>query len=155
MKVLIVYDSVSPSKLTMEVAKTIGETLKEKGIDASVVYFGDVDKSTIKDYDCLMVGAPTMAFRPSQGITGFLNDLALADQGKRAAAFDTQVQMIISGNAAKGIDKKLRSLGFTIFKEPLVTYVEGSSRKNEYRFKPDMLEKAKKWAEEASGVLAS
>jgi hypothetical protein len=31
-KVLVVYDTVSPAKLTMKVAETIGATLKEKGI---------------------------------------------------------------------------------------------------------------------------
>jgi menaquinone-dependent protoporphyrinogen IX oxidase len=35
MKVLVVYDSVSPQKLTAKVAENIAETLKDKGIEAS------------------------------------------------------------------------------------------------------------------------
>jgi len=73
--------------------------------------------------------------------------------GKRAAAFDTQVQMIISGNATKGIEKKLKKLGFTVFKQPLVVYVE-SKAKNVWQFKPGELEKVKTWAQEAAKTLS-
>jgi hypothetical protein len=39
MKVLIVYDSVSPAKLTAIIAKTIGGVLKEKGIEVLNVLY--------------------------------------------------------------------------------------------------------------------
>ena len=153
MKVLVVYDTVSASKLTGQVAETISKTLKENGVDVDSFYYKDVDVATIKNYDCLIVGAPTMAFRPSTGIMEFLNSLADGEfSGKRAAAFDTQVQMIISGNATKGIEKKLKNLGFTIFKQPLVVYIE-SKAKNEWQFKQAELEKAKTWAQEIAKTL--
>lgn len=102
MKVLIVYDTVSPSKLTGTVAQTIGETLKEGGIEVDSLYVEDVDKSTVKNYDCLIAGGPTMAFRASQGITRFLDGLPREEfKGKRAAAFDTQLQTTMSGNDLK------------------------------------------------------
>jgi flavorubredoxin len=154
MRVLIVYDSVSPSKLTMMVAQTIKETLKEKGVDVDLFYFKDIDRSNVKNYDCLIAGGPTMAFRPSTGITQFLDSLPSEElKGKRGAAFDTQLQMAISGNAAKGIEKKLGSLGFSIFRPPLVVHVEGKG-KNIWQFKAGELEKAKKWAQEAAGALS-
>jgi flavorubredoxin len=154
MKVLIVYDSVSPSKMTMKVAQAIGETLKERGIEVSSFYVGDVDKSTVKNYDCLIAGGPTMAFRASKGIVRFLSDLPSKEfNGKRAAAFDTQVKMVISGNAAKAIEKKLKNLGFAIVKPPLVVYVEGKG-KNVWQFKAGELEKAKTWAQEAATALS-
>ena len=109
MKALVVYDTVSTSKMTGQVAETITRTLKEKGVDVDSFCVKDIDVATVKNYDCLIAGAPTMAFRPSKGIMEFLN--ALSDggfSGKRAAAFDTQVKMIISGNATKGIEKKLK-----------------------------------------------
>jgi flavorubredoxin len=154
MKVLIVYDTVSPSKMTMAVAQTIGETLEERGIEVDSFYVEDVDKSAVKDYDCLIAGGPTMAFRASKGITQFLNSLSSKElKEKRAAAFDTQLKMVISGNASKGIEKKLKRLGFAIFKPPLVVYVE-SQGKNVWKFKTGELEKAKNWTQEAANALS-
>ena len=154
MKVLVVYDTVSASEMTGQVAETITKTLKEDGVDVDSFYVKDVDVATVKNYDCLIAGAPTMAFRPSKGIMEFLNGLADGGfSGKRAAAFDTQLQMIISGNATKGIEKKLKNLGFTVLKQPLVVYVE-SKTKNVWQFKPGELEKAKTWAQELAKALS-
>jgi flavorubredoxin len=154
MKVLVVYDTVSVGKMTGQVAETITNTLKENGIDVNSFYVKDIDVATVKNYDCLIAGGPTMAFRPSPSIMEFLNGLADGGfSGKRAAAFDTQLKMMISGNATKGIEKKLKNLGFTIIKQPLVVYVE-SKGKNVWQFKPDQLEKAKTWAQEAAKTLS-
>jgi hypothetical protein len=95
-----------------------------------------------------------MAFRPSKGIAQFLDSLPKNDfNGKRAAAFDTKVKMAINGDASKGIEKKLKGLGFTIFKLPLEVYVQ-SLGKNMYKFKDGELEKAKSWAQEAASALS-
>ncbi len=155
MKVLVVYDTFSERKLTAQVATAIVETFKNAGFDVDSSYVKDVEKSKVKDYDCVIAGAPTMAFRVSKDMGEFLDSLPVGDFGsKRAAAFDTQIKMMISGNAAKAIDKKLKSLGFTIFKEPLVVYVEGAG-KNIYQFKPGELERAKTWAQEAAKTLSA
>jgi flavodoxin len=115
-----VYDTVSASKLTGQVAETITKALKEDGVDVDSFYVKDVDVATVKNYDCFIAGAPTMAFRPSRWIMEFFNDLAdIGFSGKRAAAFDTQVQNVISGNATKGIEKKLKKLGFTLTPQEL------------------------------------
>jgi flavodoxin len=153
MKVLIVYDSVSPMKLTAKVAETIGGVLKEKGIAVDSFYVKDVDKAIVKNYDCLVAGAPTMAFRASRDMMQFLNGLPREDlSGKLAAAFDTQVQSRFSGNAAKGIEGKLKGQGFKLVTAPLIAYVEG--KKNEWRFKEGQLEKTEKWAQTVAEVLS-
>ncbi len=153
MKVLVAYDTVSVGKMTGQVAEIIKETLKDNGFDVDSFYVKDIDVATVKNYDVLIAGGPTMAFRPSTGIMEFLNGLADGGfSGKRAAAFDTQLQMMISGNATKSIEKKLKNLGFTVFKQPLVVYVE-SKGKNVWQFKPGELEKAKTWAQEAAKAL--
>ncbi|MCQ5377210.1 MAG: flavodoxin domain-containing protein [Candidatus Methanomethylicia archaeon] len=153
MKVLIAYDTVSPSQLTKAVAMAIGDAFREKGIDADVLYFNDVEKTKLAEYECFIVGAPTMAFRPSKGISQFLDSMrGEALSGKRGAAFDTQVQTRISGNAAKGIEKRLREMGLEIFSPPLVVYVQGKG-KNAWEFKAGELEKAKAWAAEAANAL--
>jgi flavodoxin len=153
MKVLIVYDSVSPMKLTAKVAEAIVEMLKEKGIEVDSFFVNDVDKAIVKNYDCLIAGAPTMAFRASKGIMQFLNGLSIKEfSGKLAAAFDTQIQSRFSGSAAKGIEDKLEGLGFRLFTVPLITYIEGKG--NDLHLKGGELEKAKKWAQRVAEALS-
>jgi flavodoxin len=155
MKVLIVYDSVSPAKLTAMVAENIGGVLKEKGIQVDSVFVADVDKSVIKNYDCLLVGAPTMKFRATSGIMQFLNSLSSTESsGRLAAAFDTQIKSRFSASAAKGIEGKLKGLGFKLVTAPLIAYVEGKLRQNEWHLKEGELEKAKKWAQEVAEALS-
>jgi hypothetical protein len=71
--------------------------------------------------------------------------------GKLGAAFDTQVQWRFSGSAAKGIEKKLKKLGFRIVMPPLVAYVEGKIEN--VQLKTGELEKAKKYAEDLAKNL--
>jgi len=152
MKVLIVYDTVSPMRLTAKVAETIGGVLKEKGIEVVSFFVKDVDKAVVKDYDCLVAGAPTMYFRASKGIMQFLDGLPSKEfSGKLAAAFDTQLQTWYSGNAAKSIEKKLKKLGFEIVAPQLIAYVEGKT--NQMHLKEGELEKAKKYAEDLANKL--
>ena len=154
MKVLIVYDTVSPMKLTAKVAETIGGVLKGKGIEVDSFFVVDVDKAVLKNYDCLLAGAPTMQFRVSTRMRQFLDDLPSKDfSGKLAAAFDTQVQSRFSASAAKGIEGKLKGLGFKLITAPLIAYVEGKLRQNEWRLKEGELEKAKKWAQEVAEAI--
>jgi flavodoxin len=154
MKVLIVYDSVSSMKLTAKVAETIGEVLREKGIEVDSFFVKDVDKMVVKDYDCLIAGAPTMAFRMSSEMRRFLDGLPSKEfSGKLAAAFDTQIQSRFSGSAVKGIEGRLKDLGFKLVAAPLITYVEGKT--SEMRLKEGELEKAKKYAEDLVKKLQS
>ena len=153
MKVLIVYDTVSPVKVTEKVAETIREALKEKGIEVDSFYVKDVDRATIKNYDCLIAGSPTMAFRASSGIMQFLKSFSDTEfSGKLGAAFDTQLQSRFSGNAAEGIQKKLEKLGYRMIAPPLVVYVAG--KMNSMQLKEGELEKAKNWAQEVAKALS-
>ncbi|MDH5375849.1 MAG: flavodoxin family protein [Candidatus Bathyarchaeota archaeon] len=152
MKVLIVYDTVSPMRLTAKVAETIGGVLKDRGIEVVSFFVKDVDKAIVKDYDCLVAGAPTMNFRASKGIMQFLDDLPSKEfSGKLAATFDTQVQSRFSGSAVKGIESKLKDLGFKLVTAPLIAYVEG--KMIEMHLKEGELEKAKKYAEDLANKL--
>jgi flavodoxin len=140
-------------RLTAKVAEAIGGVLKEKGIEVASFFVKDVDKTTVKDYDCLVVGAPTMYFRASRGIMQFLDGLLRKEfSGKLAAAFGTQIQSRISGSAVKGIEGKLRGLGFRLVTAPLVAYVEG--KMNGSQLKEGELEKAKNWAQTVAEALS-
>jgi len=153
MKVLIVYDTVSPLKVTSKVAETIGEVLKEKGIEVHSFFVKDVDRASVKSFDCLIAGSPTTYFRASRGIMQFLNSFSDKEfSGKRGAAFDTQLQSRMSGNGAEGIEKKMKKLGFEVIASPLVAYVEG--KMNAMQLKTGELEKTENWAQEVAKALS-
>ena len=154
MKVLVVYDTFSPLKVTAKVAETIGGVLKEKGIEVDSFFVKDVERATVKNFDCLIAGGPTMYFRASRGIMQFLNGFSDKEfAGKRGAAFDTQLHARMSGNGAEGIEKKLKKLGFEVIAPPLIAYVEG--KMNAMQLKAGELEKTKNWAEEVAKALSS
>lgn len=154
MKILIVYDTTTVNRNTEKVAKAISEVLKEKGFDNDCLYVKDVDPATVKNFDCVLAGSPTQMFRATEPIVQFLDRFAKDEfSGKTAAAFDTQLQSRMSGNAAEGIEKKLKKLGFKIVMQPLVTYVEG--KMPEMNLKQGELEKAKKYAEDLAKNLHS
>ncbi len=152
MKVLVVYDTVSPMRVTGKVAETIIEVLKEMGIEVDSLFVKDANVPIVKNYDCLIAGAPTMIFRVSSNMRHFLETLSKEGvSGKLAAAFDTQVQWRFSGSAVKGIEAKLKDLNFKVITAPLIAYVEGG--KDKWHFKEGELEKAKKWAKTVAEAL--
>ena len=154
MKVLIVYDSVSPARLTEKVAKTIEEILKEKGIKTDNFFVANVDMADVQDSDCLLVGSPVMKFRATGRIRKFLKNLPDSRLNiKLAAAFDTRLQTKVSGSAVKGIESKLKGLGFKLIVAPLMAYVEGSLLKNKWTLKAGEIEKTKRWTEELTKAL--
>jgi len=153
MKVLLVYDTVSPMKVTAKVAETIRQALKEQGIEVDSFYVKDVDRATVKNYDCLIAGSPTMYFKASSGIMQFLNSFSDKEfSGKAATTFDTQLQTRFSGNAAEGIQKKLKKLGYRMIAPPFVAYVEG--KMNNMQLKEGEADKAKNWAQEVAKGLS-
>jgi flavorubredoxin len=152
LRVLILYDTVSVNRNTEKVAKAIGEVLKDKGLDVDLLYVNDVDQASVKNYDCILAGSPTQAFRATRPIVKVLDGFSKDEfSGKLAATFDTQVQWRFSGSAAKGIEKKLKKLGFRIVMPPLVAYVEGKIEN--VQLKTGELEKAKKYAEDLAKNL--
>ncbi len=156
MKVLIVYDTVSPSRTTATVAEAIATGLKEKGFDVDSRFVADANRATVKDYDCLLAGGPTMAFRATKRILEFLDSLPKNElSGKLGAAFDTQIKSRLSGSAVKGIEGKLKNLGLKLVTNGLVTYVEGDAKQNEWHLKEGELEKAKNWAEDLAKALST
>jgi flavodoxin len=152
LKILVVYDTRSVSRNTERLANAMSEVLEEKGFDVDCLYVKNVDPASVKNYDLVLAGGPTQWMKATGPVMQFLERFAKDEfSGKLAAAFDTQLQAPLSGNAAKGIEKKLKKLGFKIVTPPLVTYVEG--KMNEVRLKDGELEKAKKYAEDLASKL--
>jgi flavodoxin len=152
MKVLVVFDSVSATKMTAKVARIITEAMKEQGIEADCFPYKDVSPAVVNSYDCLIVGSPTMAWKPTKEMMQFLDALTTqSSAGKLAAAFDTQIQMRISGNATKALESKLNELGFKLVSPPLISYVEGKT--DRYQMKEGELDKAKVWATDLAKTI--
>jgi len=152
LKILVLYDTGSTSRNTEKIAKAMSEVFKEKGLDVDCLYVKDADPKSIQNYDFILAGSPTQWRRATGPIMQFLDKFAKEEfSGKPAAAFDTQIQAPLSGNAANGIEKKLKKLGFKMLMPPLATYVEGK----EIHLKEGELEKAKKYAEDLASKLRS
>lgn len=103
MKILVVYDTVSANRNTEKVAKAISEVLKERAFDVECLDVKNVDPAVVKNYDCVLAGSPTQWHKATGPIMQFLDRFAKHEfSGKLAAAFDTQLQMPLSGNGEKG-----------------------------------------------------
>jgi flavodoxin len=145
LKVVIVYDSVSKTRMTEKVAVLIQDGLKDKGIEAEALHVNHAGGVKIEDYDCLIIGSPTMGWKPTRGTVKFLDGLKGGKMsGKIASSFDTQMKSFMSGNANKAMRKQLEELGFKIVQAPLMAYVHGG--KNNYQLRDGEAEKVKEWA---------
>jgi flavodoxin len=152
LKILVLYDTVSANRNTEKVARAMSEVLKARGFDTDCLHVKDMDPAGVKDYDFILAGGPTQWLKATGSVMQFLGRFAKNEfSGKLGAAFDTQLQAPLSGNAAKGIEKKLKKLGLKMAMPPLVTYVEG--KMNEMRLKEGEVEKAKKYAEDLANKL--
>ena len=153
MRILVVYDTASAKRNTEKVAQAISEVLKTKGFDVHCHCVDNVDPASVSNYDYVLAGSPTQALMATKPITEFLDKFAKDEfAGKLAAAFDTQLQAWWSGNAAKGIEKRLEKLGFKIIMPPLVTYVENKTE--EIHLKDGEIEKTRKYAEDLANKLS-
>jgi flavodoxin len=149
MKAIVIYDSVSNAKLTAKVAEAIATSLRGNGMEVSSVPVQSAKHVNVEEYDLLVLGSPTMAWAPTKDTKDFMGSLAGKKlSGKKAASFDTQFKSVISGNANKAMEAKLKELGFTIAAPGLHAYVKG--KQNAYYMVDGELERAKKWAEELS-----
>jgi len=145
MRFVIVYDSVSKVRMTEKVAVLIQDGLKEKGIEAEALQVSHSAGIKIEDFDCLIIGSPTMAWRPTKDTVKFLEGLKGKNlTGKYAASFDTQMKSFMSGNANKAMESRLKELGFKVVGVPLQAYVKGG--RDHYQLLDGESEKAKDWA---------
>jgi flavodoxin I len=141
MKTLVVYDSLHGN--TEKIAQAIGDAISG---EVGVLRVGEVDVSRLKDFDLLLVGAPTHGGRASPPMREFLDRIqAPALEGINVAAFDTRLTtrwVKIFGYAAGRIAKSLKEKGGTLVGSPEAFYVQGS----EGPLREGELERAAAWA---------
>ena len=151
MKTLIVYESYFGN--TEKVAQAIGKALGSGGA-VSVVKSTDFAPSALQGVDLLVVGAPTRAFRPTEGIQKFLKDLTEGSlDGLRVASFDTrsdlsdvniafQFLMKKFGYAAEPVGKALEQKGGKLTLQPEGFYIKDIQGP----LKDGELDRAGRWA---------
>ena len=149
---LMIYDTVSEAKVTGKVADAVAAGMKEAGVPVEAYFIGNANKVNVKDYECLIIGAPTMAWRPSKRMKEFLATLEGSDlSGKVAATFDTQLRSSVSGNATKHMEKSLAHLGCRIAVPSLLAYVESEGKV--YQLKNGEMEKVRAWGRDLAKAL--
>ena len=112
---MIVYDSMFGN--TEKIAKALSEGMKMNGFTVDCARIDNVDPAKLVDYDILAIGAPTQAFGISSPMKEFLKKLEkISLQGKKGFAFDTRLDNLLAGSAAKGIEKKLKEFKMTVIR---------------------------------------
>jgi menaquinone-dependent protoporphyrinogen IX oxidase len=146
MKALMIYDTVSEAKVTGKVAEAVVEGLKEGGAIVDSRFVSDATNLDMKEYDLLVLGAPTMAWSPSKRMKEYLTGQGGDFSGKKAATFATQMESFIAGNGPKKMEKKLTGMKFAIAQPALIAFVVSENKV--YKLKDGQLEKAKTWGKE-------
>lgn len=89
MKSLVIYDSVFGN--TARVAGAITQALGAEALSKKV---DQVTPADLMGIGLLVVGSPTRGFKPTEGMTGFLNSLGdHALQGIKVLVFDTRIPL--------------------------------------------------------------
>jgi flavodoxin len=160
MNVLIVYDSFFGN--TEKLARAMESALKNdpRIQQLTVLKAKEAQKAAMENFDLLIVGSPTRAFRPSQEITGYLKQIPSGGlSGIKAAAFDTGIPLEdvspnflkffvqLFGYAAKPIAAGLAKKGGKLVMPPegfMVKDSEGPLRDGE-------VDRAAQWARKCIG----
>jgi flavodoxin len=140
MKSVVVYASTSGN--TRRLAEAIAEALRPRG--QVELMAADEAPSTLPAADLVFFGAPTEGHSVSKPMARYLERLTSGSMhGVAAASFDTRfgVTKLLSGSAADGIAKRLRSAGARLAAPPESFLV---TRKPELQ--PGELARAAVWA---------
>jgi flavodoxin len=112
-RALIVYDTLFGN--TKKIAEEMQLGLNDIGIETECVNARNTSLEALKEFDLIIVGAPTQVFSASKPMKEFLKRLENIDlHGKFGFAFDTKLDSIVSGSAAKYIQKELMIKGVQI-----------------------------------------
>jgi flavorubredoxin len=124
-KALVVYDSMYGN--TEKIAKALVAGLQSGGVDVGAVKVDAVKFDELGKVDLLWVGSPVHAWSASKPMKEFLEHLKSVDgiTGKKAFAFDTNMQGRLAGSAGDKIEKKLKDLGLNIAKHRESATVKG------------------------------
>ena len=121
MKALVVYDTTHGN--TKAIAEAVAGAL---GKGTPAVSVDDFKKDMLAGVTLLVAGSPIIAWRPSEKMGKFLAGLKRGQlAGMKAAAFDTRIKAIVSGDGAKKIARALASAGAQLIGRPTGFHVKG------------------------------
>ena len=165
MRAVVVFESLYGN--TAAIGQVVASSLRSgPGCQVTVGSISTMPPEATDEADLLVVGGPTHAHGMSRASTRRAGaadphnlyaepttDLGLRERlaalplgrGRAAAAFDTRLHkpVLLTGSAAKGIERRLEHLGFRVIVEPesfLVT--------SENRLMPPETERSTAWAKE-------
>jgi hypothetical protein len=172
MRAVVVYESMFGN--THVIADHIAEGLRTRS-ETTVVPVHDATEDLLDGADLLVVGGPTHVHGMSShrsregakeiaakdddleldpdaegpGLRDWFDELTDGRSG-RAAAFDTRVHAtaVLTGQASKGIAKRLRRHGFDLVVEPESFFVD-----KENHLEPDEAERATAWGRSLAEAL--
>ena len=176
MRALVVYESMFGN--THAVAQHIAEGI-EALVEAKVVAVDDATPELLAAVDLVVVGGPThvhgissersrsgavdMAAKDDdleldphaygEGLRDWFDDLADdVGVGRRAAAFDTRVHAstLLTGQASKGIAKRLRTHGFDLMADGESFFVDKSNH-----LEPGEIDRATAWGHRLAEAIDS
>ncbi|MFZ3069374.1 MAG: flavodoxin domain-containing protein [Microgenomates group bacterium] len=144
MKILVIYDSTFGN--TKTIAETIAKNLHK---EAQTKYVLDVSANDLRGVDVLIVGAPIIAWKPSENMFNFLSSLKDGQlKGIKVTSFDTRVKLF-HGDAAKQMLNTLQDTGGQQLTPPQYFYVKGK----EGPLFSGEVEKAATWAKTLANLL--
>jgi flavodoxin I len=152
MKALIAYDSYFGN--TQKIAEAVCKAFGSKD-NVELKKAGEVQRDQLNGLDLLIIGSPTRAFQPGEGMKKFLNSLPSRSlNGVKVPTFDTRIKIEdtpvailrffskIFGYAAKPMTAKLVNKGGNLLAPGEGFYVEST----EGPLKDGELERAMAWA---------
>lgn len=118
MKAIVVYDSKFGN--TEKIAKAVAEELGAEAVHVSKA-------KSLGKMNLLVVGSPTQAWRPTEAMKSFLQNLPQL-KGLSVAGFDTRLKMtrLFTGSAARTIAGKLKNVGGFLLVLPESFFVAGT-----------------------------
>jgi len=123
MNSLVIYDSNFGN--TKLVAEKIEETI---GQGCRAVHVDKLQPKDLEAAELLIVGCPIIGWRPTEKINIFLNSLKPGQlKEKKAASFDTRINVFFHGDACQKISKVLKNAGAEIIDKPHWFFVKGKS----------------------------
>jgi len=108
---IVVYDTKFGN--TQKIAESIATGLEQSGVAVKCVGASEANPEALRDFDLIVLGAPTQAFTASKPMKEFIDRLKNVEglTGKSFYAFDTKLPSSFSGSAAKYIESRLVRLG--------------------------------------------
>ena len=108
MKAIVLFDTLFGN--TERIANSLARGMQDAGVEVKCVSIKMASTETLSEYDLIAIGAPTQYITASKPMKEFLDQLKdLNLKGKWGFAFDTKLDSIMAGSAAKFIEKKLKA----------------------------------------------